>query len=200
MNRTLTRSIGALALMLTAGACNQAPALLVERLPDVRPDLPEVPQIPPPPAANADGSLPISRLRRMMEENLDHDVTVQGYIVEIYQPPECPRGQQCPRPLIPHFYIADEANEGDVGKRLLIIGYAQTWDELQTLIRMGTRVPALEDGSPRSPIDFAVGARVNVAGKFVTTSTLAAGFQSTAGLIDYARHTTLEPAPAPAAP
>lgn len=198
MNLSPVRALFLLGLVAGLAACNEAPNLRVERLPDVQPDLPAVPQIPPPPAAYPDGSVPIARLRRMLNENLDHDVTVQGYIVDIYQPPVCPRGQQCPRPIAPHLYIADEANEGDDGKRLLVVGYAATQDEYELLLRQGDRRAPGPDGQPLSAIDFAVGNRVKITGRFVTTSVMSAGFSSTAGLLDYARHETVETAaPAP---
>jgi hypothetical protein len=41
------------------------------------------------------------------------------------------------------------------------------------------------------------GNKVTVVGTFVTASVNAAGFNSTAGLLDYTRHTTLETAAAP---
>lgn len=193
------RALSVLALLTAIGGCDHAPSLRVERLPDVQPDLPEVPQIPPPPAAFPDGSVPIARLRRSLAENLDHETTVQGYIVEIYQPPECPRRQQCPLPTAPHLYLADSPNEGDESKRLLIVGYAATQEEYETLVRLGARRPPGPDGQALPPVDFAVGNRVKFTGQFVTTSMASPGFSSTAGLVDYARHETVEVA-APAAP
>lgn len=199
MNLSPVRALFLLGLVAGIAGCDEAPNLRVERLPDVQPDLPAVPQIPPPPAAYPDGSVPIARLRRMLNENLDHEVTVQGYIVDIYQPPVCPRGQQCPRPIAPHLYIADEANEGDDTKRLLIVGYAATQDEYETLVRLGDRRPPSPEGQPLPAVDFAVGNRVKFTGRFATTSVASAGFSSTAGLLDYGRHETVEVA-APAAP
>lgn len=199
MKRSIVRALIAFGLVSTPavlGGCNQAPSLVVERLPEVRPDLPEVPQIPPPPAAYPDGSQPVARLRRNMAANLDHDVEVTAYIVEIYQPPECPRGEACPRPLSPHLYVADQANEGDETKRLLVLGYAMTQDEYQTLQRQGTHIQPNPDGTPRAPIDFAVGNKVKFRGRFLTQSAAQAGFRSTAGLLDYTGHETLEAVPA----
>lgn len=190
-------ALSSCAALVAGTGCNEAPTLRVERLPEVTPDLPEVPTIPPPPEAYPDGSMPIARLRRLMEDNLDHEVQVTGFIVDIYQPPACERGAACPRPLIPHLYIADAANETDETKRMLVIGYAPTQDEYVSLQRLGTRIPANPDGTARSPIDFAVGNKVTFVGNFVTQSLSAAGFNSTAGLVDYARHTTLEAVPAP---
>lgn len=201
MKLSPVRALFFFGLVAGIAGCNEAPSLRVERLPEVQPDLPAVPQIPPPPAAYPDGSVPIGRLRRTLNESLDHDVTVQGYIVEIYQPPECPRRQQCPRPTAPHLLIADEANEGDESKRLLVVGYAATQEEYETLVHLGDRRPPGPDGQPLPAVDFAVGNRVKFTGHFVTTSVASAGFSNTTGLLDYARHETVEvAAPAPAAP
>lgn len=203
MNRSIIRVFCLLAVptLLGLGAlpgCHSAPDLRVERLPEVTPDLPAVPTIPPPPAAYPDGSMPVGRVRRMVQQNLGHEIQLTGYIVDIYQPPPCPRGEECRLPLIPHFYVADTMGETDDTKKVLVIGYAPTWDDLHDLERLGDRIPANADGTPRSPIDFAVGNKVTVVGNFVTQSVAAAGFNNTLGLLDYLRHTTLEAAaPAP---
>jgi len=197
MNRSTLRVAIAFALITTAfslEACNQAPKLDVTRLPEVQPDLPQVPQIPPPPAAYPDGSVPIGRLRRRLVEYLDKDIEVTGYIVAIYQPPECVTRGGCPRPLQPHLFIADAANEGDEGKRLEVVGYAASQEELETFIRAGTRIPPNMDGTPRPPIDFAVGNKVKFRGHFATS---AQGVSATNGLLEYRGHETLEAAAAP---
>lgn len=198
MNRTTLRAATAFALLtssLTVAACERAATLEVTRLPDVQPDLPQVPQIPPPPAPYPDGSVPIGRLRRTLAEYLDKDIQVTGYIVEIYQPPECQTRGGCPRPLQPHLFIADAANEGDESKRLEVVGYAATQEELEQFIRAGSRIPPNMDGTPRPPIDFAVGNRVKFSGHFGTS---AQGVSATNGLLDYRGHETIEAvAPAP---
>lgn len=197
MTRPTLRAAVGFALLtsaLTLEACNQAPKLEVTRLPDVQPDLPEVPQIPPPPAPYPDGSVPIARLRRRLPEYLDKDIEVTGYIVEIYQPPECQSRSGCARPLQPHLFIADAANEADETKRMEVVGYAATQDELEQFIRAGSRIPPNMDGTPRPPIDFAVGNRVKFRGHFGTS---AQGVSATNGLLDYRGHETLEAAATP---
>lgn len=140
-------------LGLVAGGCDQlsGSSLRVERLPEVQPSLPAVPRIPPPPfpVTYPDGTYSVFGVRRRSATTLDHDATVTGYIVEIYQPPACPEGETCPRPAAPHFFLADTANEGDAAKRLLVAGYAQSDEELRELIRRGSRRDRARTGPSR---------------------------------------------------
>ena len=70
-----------------------------------------------------------------------------------------------------------------------------TQEELEQFIRAGSRIPPNMDGTPRPPIDFAVGNRVKFSGHFGTS---AQGVSATNGLLDYRGHETIEAvAPAP---
>lgn len=183
-------------LGLVAGGCDQlsGSSLRVERLPEVQPSLPAVPRIPPPPfpVTYPDGTYSVFGVRRRSATTLDHDASVTGYIVEIYQPPACPEGETCPRPAAPHFFLADTANEGDAAKRLLVAGYAQSDEELRELIRRGSRRDPGPDGTVPPAIDFTVGNKVKVTGRFATMSSV--GFNASNGLLEYSTHQTLEAA------
>ena len=176
--------------------CGPEPAadLQVERLPDVRPNLPAVPTIPPPPhpVQHGDGSYTIYGLRKQIRRTIDTDVEVTGYIVEIYQPPECPEGETCPRPIAPHLWVADTRGESDAAKRLVVVGYAMNHEEYNEARELGDRYepPPPESGMIPIPIDFEVGNKVKISGRFSRVSGL--GFNYSEGLLEYRGHTTLE--------
>src|SRR5688572_11539396 len=70
------------AVLLTA--CGEGPAadLTIERLPDVTPNVPAVPTLPPPPypVQYPDNSYSVYGLRRRESTTMDTDVQVTGYI------------------------------------------------------------------------------------------------------------------------
>ena len=190
---------GLYAILLTAGAgfagisgCGEQPAsdLQIERLPEVNPNLPPVPQIPEPPfpIRNADNTYTVFGLRNKIRQTIDTEVSVTAYIVDIYEPPECPEGETCPRPTAPHMWIADTEGESDDAKKMAVAGYAENHEELEEAIRR-RRPQRSQDGEITIPTDFAVGNRVKVTGRFVRVS--GSGFNYSEGLIEYAGHETL---------
>jgi len=187
------------AVLLLACGDDEATGITVERLPDVRPNLPEVPTIPPPPhpVQYPDNSYSVYGVRHRVRNTLDTEVTVTGYIVEIYRAPECPEGERCPTPVAPHMWVADTANETDAGKRLTVVGYAENQAQIDEAIEQhenGTyEPPDPELGILPVPFDFAVGAKVKVTGRFARLS--GAGFNISDGLLDYNAHQIVEPAP-----
>ncbi len=203
MNRAI-RLLCAAALLLTlpmaCGSEGEAAAdLTIERLPDVRPNLPEVPTIPPPPhpAQYSDNSYSVYGLRHRIRNTMDSDVEVTGYIVEIYQPPECPEGERCPTPAAPHMWIADTQNETDSGKRLMVVGYAENQAQIDEAVEKAERGQAEEltaeqiaMGMRPIPTDFHVGNKIKVSGRF--TQMGGSGFNSSEGLMEYRIHQTLE--------
>ncbi len=169
----------------------------VERLPDVQPNLPAVPTIPPPPhpVQYPDSTYSVYGLRRRAAQTMDTDVQVTGYIVQIFEPPECPAGQQCPRPPAPHIWVADTRDEADQSKRLQIVGYAENHQQVEDAIA-GRNRPSqeeIEGGMIPVPTDFAVGAKIKLNGRFTHVSGF--GFNSSNGLLEYRTHEILEPAP-----
>jgi hypothetical protein len=128
---------------------------------------------------------------------MDTEVSVLGYIVEVYQPPECPEGERCPLPSAPHMWIADTAGEAEAGKRLMVVGYAENQAAIDEAIKEAERgrTPEPIPGVPPIPTDFAVGAKVKVNGRFTRVSGM--GFNNSEGLLDYRGHETLEPVAAP---
>jgi hypothetical protein len=178
--------------------CDSGGDLKVEKLPDVRPNLPEVPTLPPPPhpVQYPDGSYSVYGLRKRLRKTMDNEASVTGYIVEVYKAPECPKGEACPRPSAPHAWIAVKPNESAADKRLLIGDYAENQDavdEARAKAKTGSYKPPPSDtGLPPIPTDFDVGAKIKVQGRFTRMS--AGGFNQSEGLIEYKGHETLEPA------
>lgn len=178
--------------------CGEEPAsdLTIERLPDVNPSLPAVPTIPPPPhpVQHADGSYTVWGLRHRIRNTIDNRVDVTGYIVQIYEPPECPEGDTCPRATAPHMWIADRVGETDAAMRMVVCCYAANHEELQEAIDEGDRYepPPPESGMIPIPQDFAVGNKVKINARFVRVSGF--GFNYSEGLLEYQSHETLEAA------
>lgn len=193
--------LGSLAILTLVGCGESVEAnVVVERLPDPEPNLPEVPDLPPPPHPTryGDESYSVYGVRHMSSVTMDHDVAVTGYIVEIYARPDCEDEEACPRAVAPHFYIADTASEADAAKRIMVAGYATRQGEVDDAIAnaRGGRAPEATPGAPPPiPTDLAIGNKVTVRGRFQRYSGV--GFSASNGLIEFQGHTTVEAAPAP---
>jgi hypothetical protein len=208
----LTRIMCAAALLglVTILGCESAgqAKVQVEKLPDVKPSLPPVPTLPPPPHPTqyADQSYSIYGLRRALRKTIDTDVSVTGYIAKVYVPPECPPKQQCPLPPAPHIWLADVQGEQDDNKLLILAGYAENQASIDEAIKNAKKgkKPTEEELKEQTdmgilpiPVDFFAGAKLKVQGRFAYVS--GSGFQSSEGVLEYRGHETLEPAPEAAA-
>ena len=214
MNR-LSRMLWAGALLGCgfAQGCDKTAAakVQVEKLPPVTPSLPGVPTLPPPPYPTqlADQSYTVYGLRKQLRKTIDTDVSVTGYIAKVFIPPECPpkeAKEKCPLPPAPHMWLSDAQGETDESKLLIVAGYAENQasiDEALENLKKG-KVPSADEqkaieetGILPIPTDFFAGAKVKVKGRFAYIS--GSGFQSSEGVLGYAGHETLEPAPEAAA-
>ena len=206
VRRTLVACFLAISMpALVACGLSAASDLTIERLPDVTPDVPAVPTLPPPPypVTYPDSSYSVYGVRRREVTTLDTDVQLTGYIVEIYAPPVCPEGHTCPTPARPHLWIADARGVTAPGERLMIVGYAENQlqvDEAIELHERGRTNPDIDPatgllptGLPPVPGDFAVGNKVMIRGHFARVAS--SGFNESRGLLEYASHTTVEVAP-----
>ncbi|HMI92220.1 MAG TPA: hypothetical protein VK509_12680 [Polyangiales bacterium] len=208
----LTRILCAAALLGlgTVQGCDSAgeAKVQVEKLPEVKPSLPAVPTLPPPPYATqyADQSYSIYGMRRQLRKTIDTDVTATGYIAKVYVPPECPPKQQCPLPPAPHIWISDAQGEQDETKLLIVAGYAENQASIDEAIKNAKKgkKPTEEELKEQTdmgilpiPVDFFAGAKIKVKGRFAYVS--GSGFQSSEGVLEYRGHETLEPAPEAAA-
>ena len=197
MNRVFRLlSLTTLAALLSLGCEGEGSSnLTVERLPDVVPNLPAVPTLPPPPHPTTydDGSYSVYGARRRARITMGTDLHVTGYIVAIYEPPGCPGPEACPPPAAPHIYIADTPDATDRRERMLVGGYAERQSQIDDAIRMARRGRAQqvdeEFGEVPIPTDFEVGNKIKVSGSFTQASSM--GFRDSLGLIDYRGHETL---------
>ncbi|MET0385009.1 MAG: hypothetical protein ABW321_03570 [Polyangiales bacterium] len=198
----------AIASLPTLSACEQTAQakVPVEKLPDVKPSLPPVPTIPPPPFPvqyPADQSYSVYGLRRALRKTINSEVSVTAYIAKVYTPPECPPKEKCPLPPAPHLWLADTKTETDPTKLLLVGGYAENQkalDEALKATKKGKKpAPPPEDtGILPVPTDLFLGAKIKIKGRFTYMS--GAGFQSSEGVLDWAGHETLEPGEPPPPP
>jgi len=187
-------------------ACEQTAAakVQVEKLPDVKPSLPPVPTIPPPPfpIQYSDQSYSVYGLRRAIRRTISTDVNVTAYIAKVYVPPECPPKEKCPLPPAPHIWLADTKTETDPTKLLLVGGYAENQKALDDALKESKRgkktAPPEDTGLLPVPTDLFQGAKIKMKGKFTYMS--GAGFQSSEGVLDYGGHEILEPGEAPPPP
>ena len=188
-----------LAAMLWTGCETQESNVDVEKLPDIKPNLPAVPTLPPPPhpVQYGDQSYSVYGVRKRVRNTIDSELELTGYIVDMYVPPECPKGKTCPQARAPHVYVADTKDETDNAKRILLVGYAENQtqiDEAMADFKKGKwEAPPEESGLLPIPYDFLPGAKIKVKAQFARIS--GAGFAQSDGLLDYRGHTTIEPPP-----
>lgn len=185
----------ALAVPFVQGCGEPETDLVVERLPEVEPNLPAVPTLPPPPhpVTYDDGSHSIYGLRSRLRNTIDTEVEVTGYIVEIYTPPECEE-EPCARPLAPHLWMADTRDEDSRRKHLMVVGYAENQEQIDEAVELAERgryePPDPETGLLPIPTDFHVGNKVKFSGRFTRVG--GSGFNNSEGLLDYRGHETIE--------
>ncbi|MEM9071166.1 MAG: hypothetical protein AAGE52_21830 [Myxococcota bacterium] len=185
-------------VLLSLFACGETESELnVERLPEVEPNLPPVPTLPPPPHPTqyADSSYSVYGVRARLRNTIDNELAVTGYIVDIYTPPECDRrhDRDC-RVLAPHMRIADTRDEDDRDMMMMIVGYAENQEQIDEAVALNERgryePPPPESGLLPIPVDLAVGNKIKVNGRFTRISS--AGFNNSDGLMDYRGHETIE--------
>jgi hypothetical protein len=202
MNRTFRVSFlsPVLAVLLLGSACETSGSTVqVEKLPEIKPNLPAVPTHPPPPhpIQYSDSSYSLYGLRKRIKNTMDTDVELTGYVVETYTPPECPKGKTCPPARAPHVYVADTKDESDPNKRILLVGYAENQKAIDEAIadkkRGKYKPPPAESGLLPIPTDLFPGAKIKVKARYTRVS--GSGFAQSDGLLDYRGHVTLEPPP-----
>ena len=187
-------------IALLGAACDQMGSsnqVAVEKLPDIKPSLPAVPTLPPPPhpVQYPDSSYSVFGLRKRMKNTMDTDVEVTAYVVETYVPPECPEDKNCPTARAPHVYVADTKDEQDGTKRILLVGYAENQKAIDEAIidtKKGKyKPPDPESGLLPIPVDLFPGAKIKAKARFSRVS--GSGFAQSDGVLDYRGHTTIEP-------
>jgi len=187
----------ALAGCLILGGCEkktQGPKVEVEKIETYKPNLPAVPKVPKPNVAEtySDGSYSVFGVRKAGEKALDLTVTITGYIAKIYDKPVCPEGQRC-RIEMPHFYLADDPKETLDKHMMKVVGYAQSFKEMEEEKAIDLDPKKLRDvGEALVPIvwDWRLGQKYRITGRFTHQS--ATGFMEPDGLLDYQKHECLD--------
>ena len=119
---------GGLVLSLVGCSGNSSGASMNEpeatALPPIKVDLP-----PPPsfaasdvPEKNPDGTWTVRGVRKHKAENLNKDVKVKAYLLEVYLCPKCPKGQTCKMCDQPHFFMGDKPDTKKE-KALMVVDY-----------------------------------------------------------------------------
>jgi len=99
-------------------------------------------ELPPPPDFDEgkvaekyeDGAWSVYGLRKEIDANVKQgeagvDIEVRGFVQDIYEPPVCPEGQQCPPGKQPHVWITDKAEDKGKKRAMMIVNYAFTIPE-----------------------------------------------------------------------
>ena len=99
-------------------------------------------ELPPPPdfdegkvaEKHEDGSWSVYGLRKALDENVKQgeagvEVEVKGFVQDIYEPPVCPQGEQCPPGKQPHVWITDKADDKGKKRAMMVVNYAFTIPE-----------------------------------------------------------------------
>ncbi len=198
MNRIALFALFALALALFICSCSGEGferKISAEEVAAYKPNLPAVPTIPKPstPETFSDGSYSVYGLRRAIRSTINQQVSVTAYIAKIYQKPECPEGQTC-HTLMPHLFLADEASETLERRHLRLVGYAQSFKEMEEEKEAEEKGDAKElpEGVFLPPVvwDWRQGHKYKIKGTFTRQS--GAGFMQTDGLLDYESHECLD--------
>ena len=170
--------------------------VVVEEVQAYKPNLPSVPKIPKPSVGetHSDGTSSVYGLRKGIEKFIETQMTVTAYIAEIYQKPVCAEGKTC-HTLMPHLFLADEKDEKLKKRHLRLVGYAQSFKEMedeQAVAEGEEKEEELPEGVYLPPVvwDWRLGHKYKVTGRFTRQS--GAGFMETDGLLEYGSHECLD--------
>lgn len=182
--------------ILTACEDKTASDVKVTKMDGYKPNLPPVPSIPKPsaPETYSDGSYSVYGLRKNVGKTMNTQVEVTAYIVDIYEKPVCEEGQTC-HTMMPHLYLADEKGEKLSKRHLRLVGYAQSFKEMEDekeSDKSGKAKEELPEGVYLPPVvwDWRLGHKYKIKGAFLNRSS--AGFMDTDGLLEYKGHECLD--------
>lgn len=133
-----------------------------------------------------DGSYSIYGLRskiddRVKEGDAGTDITVKGYVQEVYVPPECPEGEMCPPGKQPHFWITDKPDQGGKKRAMMVVNYQFNIPDHER--RKWRRDPR---------VNIELNKRYTIKGKFKRFS--ATGFAHNNGLLEFVSYKPLDAA------
>ncbi len=183
--------------LVTLVACETRQPVVVEQdLPEIRPNLPAIPNVPPPrhPIKYDDGSWSVYGLRKRINQVMDEEVKVKAYVVKIYEPQPCPEGRTCPPPPMPHLWLGDDPEETKERRLLRVVGYANSQEDINKAREDAEkgREPDEEElaAGLKTVWDWQQGKRYVIKGRFSRSS--GAGFMYSEGLLEYMDHTCLD--------
>lgn len=124
-----------------------------------------------------DGSYSIYGLRaniddRVKEGDAGTEVTVKGFVQEVYVPKECPEGEFCAPGKQPHFWITDKADQKGRKRAMMVVNYSFKIPDYDK--RRWRRVPRIQ---------IEPGKRYTIKGKFKRFSDT--GFAHDNGLMEF---------------
>jgi hypothetical protein len=200
MNRIIFVLLAVFVLCACSVGCTgqegQGKKFVVEEVTAPKPNLPTVPTIQKPnvPETYPDGSYSAYGLRKNIRKTMETKVTITAYIAELYQKPECEKGKRC-HTLMPHLFLADEQEEKLERRRLRLVGYAQSFKDMEDeekASKRGKKKEPLPEGVYLPPIvwDWELGKKYKISGLFTRQS--GAGFMATDGLLEYESHECLD--------
>ena len=133
----------------------------------------------------ADGAWSAYGLRRHLDEQVEkgkngEEITVRGYVQEIYVPPECPEGEMCPPPKQPHFWITDKPEEKGKKRAMMVVNYRFTIPEWDAKRWKGEPEVLIEKGK-----------QYTIKGKFKRFSDT--GFADDRGLLEFVAYKPHDP-------
>ncbi len=185
--------------VFTLTACEEegATTVVAEDMPEIRPNLPPIPTVPPPrhKIQYPDATWSVYGLRKRLRQNINEEVRIKAFIVKIFVPEPCPEGRTCPPPPMPHLWLGDDVDESSDRRLLRVVGYAQSQLEMDQAREDAAknRNPTPEEeaaGLPPIIYDWQQGQRYIVKGRFTRSS--GTGFASSEGLLEYQEHSCLD--------
>jgi hypothetical protein len=159
-----------------------------EALPNINVELPPSPDFDENKAPEKweDGHYSIYGLRDNMDDRIKDgeagtEITLKGYVQEVYVPPVCAEGELCPPGKQPHFWITDKPDQKGKKRALMIVSYKFQIPEWELPDWEGVPWVTPEVGKP-----------IVLKGKFVRFSDT--GFADiTGGLVDFVAYEAPNP-------
>lgn len=150
-------------------------------------------ELPPPPDFDEgkvaekydDGAWSVYGLRKNLDENVKQgeanvEIEVRGFVQDIYEPPVCPEGEQCPPGKQPHVWITDKAEDKGKKRAMMVVNYAFTIPEYD--VKRWKDVPS---------VMLERGKQYTFKGKFKRFSD--SGFADARGLLDFIAYKATDP-------
>lgn len=170
---------GIVAISTACDSGGQPQQPVQEKLPDIQVQLPPTPNFDEDRVAEKweDGAYSIFGLRKNIEDRLEEgntgtEITIKGYVQEIYVAPECPEGDMCPPGKQPHFWITDKAEQKGKKRAMMVVNYRYNIPDWE-----------MKKWRKEPEVMIEVGQRYTIKGKFKRFSDT--GFAMDNGLVEF---------------